>query len=61
MRVNVDTQERLQGVGFRDDVPFGLEIQFQLMNEMVMAGCNREVVHMNAEDDNFRGRRALVK
>ena len=59
LRVNMDAKKYLKGVRFRDDVPLVLEIQCQLTNEMVMTRGNREVIHVNAEDDDLSGRRAL--
>ena len=61
LRVNVNTEKRFQGVRFSDDVTVVLEIQFQLINEVMVACCNRKVVDVDTEEYDFRRRCALIE
>ena len=61
LRMNVNTQKRFQRIRFCDDVPIFLEIIFELLNEILVAGSNGEIVDVNTKDNDLCWRGSLEK
>ena len=49
--MDVDAEKRFQSIRFRNDVTIVLEVIFELLDKMVMAGSDSKIVHVNTEDD----------